>query len=200
MSRRSMASRRRGGRWPRRPSTAAGRTSIRVTATWAGASSRRAKSSQALSGEAVPAGIYDERRVALAIAEGGLDYALGDTFPHEANYDRLNGVSFTKGCFVGQEVVARMQNRTLVRKRVTRITGTEPLVTGAEVRLGAAVLGTAGSVAGTHALALAADRSCGGGRRQRRALRRPATRRLVVDADYARAISGTSAAARASTP
>ncbi len=108
----------------------------------------------ALAGEFVPEALYHERRVALGVAEGSFDYPLGDTFPHEANYDRLDGVSFAKGCFVGQEVVARMQNKTIVRKRVTRVTGTEPLTTGAEIRIGAAVIGTVGSVAGPHGLAL----------------------------------------------
>jgi len=109
---------------------------------------------EGLEGYAVPEALYHERRVELGVAEGGLDYVLGDTFPHEANYDRLNGVSFTKGCFVGQEVVARMQNKTVVRKRVARITGTGPLTTGAEIRAGAAVLGTVGSVSGPHGLAI----------------------------------------------
>ncbi|WP_072385445.1 folate-binding protein YgfZ [Hyphomicrobium sp. CS1BSMeth3] len=109
---------------------------------------------KSLPGQVVPEALYHERRVALGVAEGGFDYALGDTFPHEANYDRLHGVSFTKGCFVGQEVVARMQNKTVVRKRVTLVTGPEPLTTGAEIKIGAAVIGTVGSVAGPHGLAL----------------------------------------------
>jgi hypothetical protein len=107
-----------------------------------------------LAGQVVPEALYHERRVALGVAEGGFDYPLGDTFPHEANYDRLHSVSFTKGCFVGQEVVARMQNKTVVRKRVTLVTGAEPLTTGAEIRVGTAVIGTVGSVAGPHGLAL----------------------------------------------
>ena len=107
-----------------------------------------------LPGEAVPESRYHERRVELGIAEGGYDYVLGDTFPHEANYDRQHGVSFTKGCFVGQEVVARMQNKSVVRKRVTLVTGTESLQTGAEIRIGAAVIGALGTVAGPHGLAL----------------------------------------------
>ena len=57
---------------------------------------------------------YHAHRIALGVPEGGKDYALGDTFPHEADIDRLNGVSFTKGCFVGQEVVSRMQHRAHV--------------------------------------------------------------------------------------
>jgi folate-binding protein YgfZ len=107
-----------------------------------------------LTGKIVPEDLYHERRVALGVAEGGFDYALGDTFPHEANYDRLRGVSFTKGCFVGQEVVARMQNKTVVRKRVTLLTGTEPLTSGTDILIGAAVIGKLGTVAGPHGLAL----------------------------------------------
>jgi tRNA-modifying protein YgfZ len=98
---------------------------------------------------------YHRHRIAAGIAEGGRDYALGDTFPHEANYDRYAGVSFTKGCFVGQEVVARMENKTVVRKRVVAITGTAPLTTGADVLIGGtAAIGTIGSVDGGRGLAL----------------------------------------------
>lgn len=97
---------------------------------------------------------YHAHRVVLGIPEGGRDYPLGDTFPHEANYDLIAGVSFTKGCFVGQEVVARMQNKTVVRKRVVKISGTTPLTEGAAVQIGDAEIGRVGSVDGTHALAL----------------------------------------------
>jgi folate-binding protein YgfZ len=88
------------------------------------------------------------------VPEGGKDYAFGETFPHEADLDQLGGVSFTKGCFVGQEVVSRMQNRASIRKRIVPVVGAAPLTTGAEVAAGAAVIGTIGSVAGTHGLAL----------------------------------------------
>ncbi len=97
---------------------------------------------------------YHHHRVAAGIAEGGRDYPLGDTFPHEANYDRDAGVSFTKGCFVGQEVVARMQNKTVVRKRVVAITGSAPLAPGADILIGTAAIGTIGSVDGNRGLAL----------------------------------------------
>lgn len=96
---------------------------------------------------------YHAHRVALGVPEAGRDYALGDTFPHEANFDLLNGVSFTKGCYVGQEVVSRMQNKTVVRKRIVRVLGAG-LITGADVRHGAGVVGTIGSVAGDQALAM----------------------------------------------
>lgn len=100
------------------------------------------------------ASAYHAHRIALGVPEAGRDYALGDTFPHEANFDRLQGVSFTKGCFVGQEVVARMQHKTVVRKRVVPVTAEADLVEGAPVRFREAVIGTIGSVAGHTALAL----------------------------------------------
>jgi folate-binding protein YgfZ len=97
---------------------------------------------------------YHAHRIALGVPEGGKDYAFGDAFPHEADLDQLHGVSFAKGCFVGQEVVSRMQNRASVRKRIVPVVGDAPLQAGAEVVAGAAVIGTVGSVAGAHALAL----------------------------------------------
>ena len=104
-------------------------------------------------GAAVPA--YRAMRVALGVPEAGEDFRLGDTFPHEALYDQLGGVSFTKGCFVGQEVVSRMQHRGTARKRVVPVVGTgllpEP---GSEVRAGASLIGTLGSVSGNRALAM----------------------------------------------
>jgi tRNA-modifying protein YgfZ len=102
----------------------------------------------------VPLEDYHAHRIALGVPEGGKDYVLGDTFPHEADLDQLNGVSFSKGCFVGQEVVSRMQNRGSVRKRVMPIEGEAPLAPGAEIKTGAASIGTVGSAAGRLALAL----------------------------------------------
>ena len=94
------------------------------------------------------------RRIALGVPEAGRDYPLGDAFPHEADFDLFHGVSFAKGCYVGQEVVARMQNKTVVRKRVTRVTGAEAIISGSEVKVGQAVIGSVGSVAGNQGLAM----------------------------------------------
>ena len=102
----------------------------------------------------VPAQDYHAHRIALGVPEGGKDYTFGDAFPHDADLDQLHGVSFAKGCFVGQEVVSRMQNRAQVRKRIVAIVGGAPLLAGAEITAGAAVIGTVGSVAGKDALAL----------------------------------------------
>ena len=46
------------------------------------------------------------------------DIGSGELFPHEANLDQLGGVSFTKGCYVGQEVVSRMEHRGTARNRI----------------------------------------------------------------------------------
>jgi tRNA-modifying protein YgfZ len=110
----------------------------------------------ATSAEPATADDYHAHRIALGVPEAGRDYALGDTFPHEADFDLLHGVSFTKGCFVGQEVVSRMQHRASVRKRVVPVeaTGTDTLHAGADVMAGAAVIGKVGSVAGRKGLAL----------------------------------------------
>ena len=60
---------------------------------------------------------YDAHRIASGVPRGGLDFMYGDAFPHETNMDRLHGVDFDKGCYVGQEVVSRMQHRGTARTR-----------------------------------------------------------------------------------
>jgi tRNA-modifying protein YgfZ len=102
----------------------------------------------ALASLALPADTYRDRRIAAGVAEGGVDFAYGDAFPHEANMDRVAGVDFSKGCYVGQEVVSRMQHRATVRKRVTPFTfdGAAP-AQGAEILAGDLPVGTVGSVA-----------------------------------------------------
>ena len=99
-------------------------------------------------------GPYVAERVRLGIAEAPDDYALGDIFPHEANYDLADGVSFTKGCFIGQEVVSRMQNKSVVRKRVVRVSADGDLVHGVKITAGAAAIGQVGSVHLAQGLAL----------------------------------------------
>lgn len=97
---------------------------------------------------------YHALRIRLGVPEAGRDYTLGDTFPHEALLDQLNGVDFKKGCFVGQEVVARMQYRGTTRKRVVPVEGDAPLATGVEVAADGLPLGAIGSVDGVFGLAL----------------------------------------------
>ena len=98
---------------------------------------------------------YHARRIALGVPEGGRDYVFGDAFPHEAMFDQLNGVDFNKGCFVGQEVVSRMEHRGTARKRIVGVEGEGLLPpSGAEITAGNIPIGTLGSVAGSSGLAL----------------------------------------------
>jgi folate-binding protein YgfZ len=98
---------------------------------------------------------YHAHRIALGVPEGGKDYDFGDAFPHEAGFDLLNGVSFEKGCYVGQEIVSRMEHRGTVRKRVVRVSGASQLPADRpDVLMGDVVIGRLGSVFGREGLAL----------------------------------------------
>ena len=98
---------------------------------------------------------YDARRISLGVPRGGLDFSYADAFPHESDMDQLGGVDFDKGCYVGQEVVSRMQHRGSARSRVVPVTyegfAPEP---GTAVMAGEKTVGTFGSSAHGHALAL----------------------------------------------
>lgn len=106
-------------------------------------------------GEAAAESDWHAHRIACGVPQGGIDFAWGDTFPHEANMDRLQGVDFHKGCYVGQEVVSRVQHRGLARKRIAqvRIEGAAPSV-GTEVIAGETPVGVMGSSANGAGLAL----------------------------------------------
>ena len=105
--------------------------------------------------ELVDSSAYDAHRIASGVPRGGLDFMYGDAFPHETNMDRLHGVDFDKGCYVGQEVVSRMQHRGTARTRTVRIVlegfSPEP---GTAILAGDKAVGTMGSTAGHNGLAL----------------------------------------------
>ncbi len=63
---------------------------------------------------------WDARRVALLVPETGVELTP-DSFILEMNFDAMNGVDFRKGCFVGQEVTARMRHKTQLRKGLVRV-------------------------------------------------------------------------------
>lgn len=69
----------------------------------------------------VDASEYEVHRITLGAPRGGLDFNYNDAFPHEADMDQLNGVDFEKGCYVGQEVVSRVEHRGTARKRVVPV-------------------------------------------------------------------------------
>jgi len=65
---------------------------------------------------------YEAYRIALGVPRGGVDFIYGDAFPHETDMDQLNGIDFSKGCFIGQEVVSRIEHRSTARTRVIPVT------------------------------------------------------------------------------
>ncbi|RWM23117.1 folate-binding protein YgfZ [Mesorhizobium sp.] len=95
-------------------------------------------------------------RIANGIAESGSDYQLGDAFPHDVLLDETGGVGFKKGCYVGQEVVSRMQHRGTARRRVLIASAESALpASGTELTVGGRPVGALGSVNGRIGLAIA---------------------------------------------
>lgn len=95
-------------------------------------------------------------RIAGGVAESGSDYQLGDAFPHDVLLDQMSGVGFGKGCYVGQEVVSRMQHRGTARRRILIVSADAPLPgPGTELTAEGKPVGTLGSVSGTQGLAIA---------------------------------------------
>ncbi len=103
----------------------------------------------------VEASEYEAHRIALGVPSGGADFSYGDAFPHEADMDQLGGVDFAKGCYVGQEVVSRMEHRGTARTRAVpvRFTGAAPEA-GAAIVAGDRQLGSLGSASAGNAIAL----------------------------------------------
>lgn len=100
---------------------------------------------------------YHAHRIGLGVPDAGRDFVLGEAFPHEALYDQTHSVSFTKGCYVGQEVVSRMEHRSTARKRIVPVEASSraPLpASGTDVMAGEVTIGTLGSTAGHRGLAL----------------------------------------------
>ncbi|MBP2460594.1 MULTISPECIES: folate-binding protein YgfZ [unclassified Rhizobium] len=98
---------------------------------------------------------YETLRVTSGIPASGFDYALQDAFPHDVLLDKTDGLSFRKGCYVGQEVVSRMQHRGTARRRVALVTSETALpVSGTDIMAGGKPVGTLGSVLGNKGLAI----------------------------------------------
>lgn len=104
---------------------------------------------------------WDAIRVAHCIPETGIELT-SDTFILEAGFERLHGVDFRKGCYVGQEVTARMKHKTELRKglRLVEIDGDAPA--GTPIMAGEKEAGTLFTSSGGQAIAhLRFDRAKG---------------------------------------
>jgi folate-binding protein YgfZ len=101
-----------------------------------------------------PAQNWQGRRISMGIPEGGQDFIYGDTFPHEADMDLIGGVDFNKGCFIGQEVVSRVERRDIARKRVVPVAFESAPEAGVEITAGDKPVGYMGSAAGRLGMAM----------------------------------------------
>ncbi len=98
---------------------------------------------------------YDAHRIALGVPRGGQDFTYLDAFPHEADMDQLAGIDFGKGCYIGQEVVSRVEHRATARSRVVPIVYDDASpMPGIEVMAGDRQIGSLGSTAKGRGLAL----------------------------------------------
>lgn len=100
-----------------------------------------------------PANIdWDAIRVAHGIPETGIELTP-DTFILEAGFERLHGVDFRKGCYVGQEVTARMKHKTELRKGIVRVRVGNAVPVGTEILSDGKPAGTIYTQSGGQGLA-----------------------------------------------
>jgi len=98
---------------------------------------------------------YDALRLSHGVAEGDPEIEAEKSYPMDFGLDALHGISFTKGCYVGQEVTARMKSRALVRRRLipVDIEGSAPPI-GTPIGVGSESAGELRAVSGNIGLAL----------------------------------------------
>ncbi len=92
-------------------------------------------------------------RVAHMIPEAGSELTPDDSYILEMNFEQLNGVDFKKGCYVGQEVTARMKHKTELRKGLARVTISGEAAPGTPITADGKPVGTLHTVAGNKGLA-----------------------------------------------
>jgi folate-binding protein YgfZ len=98
---------------------------------------------------------WDAHRIALGLPDGSRDLEAEKSVLLEAGFDELHGVSWSKGCYMGQELTARTKYRGLIKRRLlpVAIECATP-APGTPITSGGAEVGTLRSVAGGMALAL----------------------------------------------
>lgn len=113
----------------------------------------------------MPLSAWHEHRIKNAMPEGGIDFSFGDAFPHEALMDQFKGVDFSKGCYIGQEVVSRMQHRGTARKRLIAVEGEPNIpIAGTDILSNGKSCGVISSADGTRGIAMVRlDRVAGDG-------------------------------------
>ncbi len=123
---------------------------------WGGGAARNRVIASAAdaAGWAPPDDRYDAARIAAGLAELGADFGVDEVFPHDIGMDLLGGVDFKKGCYIGQEVVSRMQHRGTARRRPVIVSGIAAPA-GTALVAGGREAGKIGKVVGGRAVAIA---------------------------------------------
>jgi len=85
---------------------------------------------------------WDALRVAHIIPQTGVELIPDDSYILEMGFERLNGVDFKKGCYVGQEVTARMKHKTELRKGLARVSLSDAVPVGSTITAGDKEVGT----------------------------------------------------------
>ncbi len=70
---------------------------------------------------------YDRLRLSLGIPDGSRDLVPEKSLLMESGFDDLNGIDWSKGCYIGQELTARMKYRALVKKLLVPVTVAGPM-------------------------------------------------------------------------
>lgn len=96
---------------------------------------------------------WDALRVEHLVPESGVELVPDDTYILEAGFERLRGVDFRKGCYVGQEVTARMKHKAELRRGLVRVAVEGEAAPGTAVTAGGKQAGTLFTVAGGRGLA-----------------------------------------------
>ncbi len=127
------------GRYRLRANVAISPTDLRVYAAWGGPAPsgiaapdpRLAEAGWRVLASALPATAdaanWDGHRLALGLPDGSRDMEAEKTVLLEAGFDELHGISWTKGCYMGQELTARTRYRGLVKRRLLPVSGQAPL-------------------------------------------------------------------------
>jgi tRNA-modifying protein YgfZ len=97
--------------------------------------------------------LYHAARLDLGVPEGR-DFGSDRIFALDAGLDELHGVAFDKGCYIGQELTARMKHRGTARKRLLMVSADVPLPASGNILAGETVIGELVSVYGSRAFAL----------------------------------------------
>lgn len=105
--------------------------------------------------------MWDRLRISLTIPDGSRDLIVGRSALDEGRIDTLNGISYEKGCYIGQELTARMHYRGLGKKHLYTVSGELLRNPGETIEINGKTIGEMRSTCGDIGLALLKDEFAG---------------------------------------